>query len=149
MRTFFSYVLAVLLTTAYLLISPPSSLRVDVKAQVNEVETQETDGTLLKREGKSLFIETNDGTKQVTAPENINVTRNGSSVPLEEMEAGDEVEFKTDATGNLLEISSTSSTIMGLSRGTVMALGGILLIGIVGYFLFRGSQKAHIKTASV
>jgi hypothetical protein len=115
-------------------------------AEVQNIPTQEISGTILRIEGQTLSVDSEDGVRTVTVNDNVSINRNGTQATFSELEVNDDVEIVQTQTGELLSVAATSSEV---GTATQLAIP-LLLVGlaVIGAFLFlrRKMNAQHIKT---
>ncbi len=122
---------------------------ISISAQVNNVETSEISGTVIKVEDYYLTIkDNNDEIKQIEVPGNIRVTRDGQDSRREDIKIDDEVTILTTSDNDLIEVQVTSSTVKDISENLIpIILVTLLVLGLL-YWLYRKSNKGQIITAT-
>ena len=76
---------------------------------VQEVQTNRLTGQIVKVEDSSLTVNTTEGVKEVTVPNNINISKNGNAVSKTELKPGDGVIITQSSNGEILSIDSLSA----------------------------------------
>lgn len=117
-------------------------------SQVQDVSKQEFSGEVTKIDGRKLTINTSDGTKEITVPDNLQIKKNGFDSKFEEIKVNDKVSFAQNPNGELLSISATSAEASDFSKRVLpFVIGGLIILGLLFYLLSQRS-KGHVKTTT-
>lgn len=142
------YSILLFLFAFILLESFPVNAQNDISPTVSDtknIQTTQTSGEVLKIEGKTITINTSSGVKKITVPEGIKVTKNSGQATANEINPRDMVTVTTN-NGEVLSIDATSGQLIDTGKMLIpIVIGAILLLGLL-YYLWRKSQRGHIKT---
>ncbi len=142
------YSILLFLFTFILLESFPVHAQNDIpptKTDTKNVQATKIDGEVLKVQGKTITINTNNGVKKITVPEGIKITKNSGQATANEINPRDMVTVTTN-NGEVLSIDATSGQLIDTGKMLIpIVIGAILLLGLL-YYLWRKSQQGHIKT---
>ena len=109
------------------------------------INTNEYSGKVLKVEGDKLTIDTSEGAKEFTVPNNIRVERNSSDVSLDQLKAGDKVTVRADGSDALSVSSTAGSLIDKLIKAAVVAAVALVVLFLIWRMIQR-RNKGFIKT---
>jgi hypothetical protein len=124
------------------------SVLTQTQAQVQNVSTEKISGKILKREGNTLTVQTNDGVKEVTIPDNVSVTRNTSASKIDALQVGEQVNVVSQSDGQVLSVDSSSNILMGLGAGTLATIAiAILALAALAFSTWKKTKEGHIKTS--
>jgi hypothetical protein len=119
------------------------------ESEVQDIATTEISGDVLKIEGRMLYIQTNNGVKQVEVPDNIVIVKNGNEVGFNEIGTNDNVVVTQTQEGTVLSVEVSEGGILNFSdpviKWVVIAAAALILIGLLWWFISR-ANKPHIKT---
>ncbi len=114
---------------------------------VQNVQSQNFSGEVIKIENRTLSVKTSDETKQITVPNSIQIKRNALNATFENIKVNDLVSVSQTTDGEVLSISVTPSTVKNTAKIAVpIAILAIFLILAIIYFL-RKRNSAFIKTS--
>lgn len=113
------------------------------------VDTRQIEGTVLRKEGDRLFVDTGQGVREVRVPSNVSVTRNSVRSGINNIEPDDRVIVTTNMDGQVLSVSATSREVFDWTRlGLPLILLAALAAGVFTYII-RRSRPPRINTEEV
>lgn len=116
--------------------------------EVVSINKTEFSGEITKIDGRRLTVDTSEGVKEVTVPQNVQVKKNSLDSNFDELKVNDKVAVAQSESGEVLALSATSAEIFDFGKMALpIAIGLLLLIGLF-YVLFRSRSDGHIKTTT-
>lgn len=114
---------------------------------VQDVQTTEIKGEVLKHDGQTLTVDTDSGTKQVPLSDTISVKKNTVEVGISEIKPGDSVTITQSQIGEVLSIDATAGEIFDWGKYLVPLLIVAVILAFLVWRLLKNANKPHIKTA--
>lgn len=111
-----------------------------------EVESSRIAGQIIRVEDNTLTVNTRDGVKQINVPENIKITKNGTTAPLSDLETGDGVVITRTDGGEVLSVDTLSGTALDISKWVLPVGLGVLVLAILVFLVWVRMKKDYIKT---
>lgn len=118
--------------------SPPS--------EINDVQIETFSGEVQRRDGSVLTVRTDEGTKQVTVPAGVNISRNTQEATIDEIMPNDRVSITQTSDGQVLAVDATVGEVFDIGKWALPLLGIGLLTAIILWMLLRRANRSHIKT---
>lgn len=110
------------------------------------VTSNTTEGTVLRTTDNTLTIQTDEGIKDYSIPENIKITKNQFDSDLNNINPNDRIIITTGNNGEILAVDAVSSQIANIENMALPILALLLIgIGLLLTFLQK-KQKGIIKT---
>lgn len=101
---------------------------------------------LTKIVGNKLTLLKNDKTQEIDASGDIKITKNAVTAKVSDLKPKDQITITKDANGNLISIEAVAREVFDTSYYVVPTIIGLVLLGLVGYLIYRQMNKGHIKT---
>lgn len=146
MKQYKKWLLSISLALTMLLFVQSLSIAQSQTPELTPVNTRQVEGTLNRIEGSTLFIQSDDNVQQVNVPSGITITRNGSTVGLNELAVNDRV-VVTTADNSVIRVEATSEALIEGASTALMVSLGLIALSIIGFMLWRKSTQSHIKSA--
>lgn len=121
---------------------------VSTSPQVQNLQTSEIKGKVVKTSGNTISVEQDDkNLKDITIPDGAKITRDNKDATVQDIKTDDNVVATVDQNMQVVKIDITSSTVSKLSAFAIPGLIiGIILVGLIIYFINK-SKQGHIVTA--
>jgi hypothetical protein len=114
---------------------------------VQNVDTQTFSGEVIKIDNRNLTVKTDNETKEITVPQNIQIKRNSVDSNFESIKVNDKISFTQSQNGEVLSLSTTTGTVSDIGKYAIpAAIGLVLILGILA-LLMRNRGKGSIKTS--
>lgn len=111
------------------------------------VETSEIRGEVSMKDNNTLYVDTNDGTTQVTVPEGVSVKRNTLEASVNDIQPGDDVTIVQSENG-VLSVEATAGELFDWGKFLVPALIIALAAALAFWYLLKRNREPHIKTTA-
>jgi hypothetical protein len=115
---------------------------------VIRAQSTSVSGEVLRIQGNTLTIETPDGIREVTVPENILLRRNTMEANISDIQPGDDVTINQSANGELLSVNATAGEVVDWSRWLIPITAGAIAVAGLAWWASKRANKPHIKTAT-
>ncbi len=117
-----------------------------VTLAVENIPNNTTSGTVLRREDKTLTVETDNGVKDYNIPDDIKITKNQSESSLNDITQNDRVTITTGNNGNILSVDAVNNKTIDW-KSTYLPYAALILIALgLILALWTRKQKGIIKT---
>lgn len=113
------------------------------------IATREVAGTVLRKDSSVLSIQTNNGVRELSIPDNIKITRNYMSSTISEIQPNDKVKVQVADSGQILSVDVTSGSLVEKTSMLVPLLIGAALAAGAVLLLVKKRDEQHIKTKIV
>ena len=110
------------------------------------VNTTKDTFELTKIVGNKLTLLKNDKTQEIDASGDIKITKNAVTAKVSDLKPKDQITITKDANGDLISIEAVGREVFDTSYYVVPTIIGLVLLGLVGYLIYRQMNKGHIKT---
>jgi len=111
------------------------------------IQVTEVAGKVLRKDSDSITIRNGqDQVQEFTVPRNIQITRNRFGSNIEGLQPNDSVNLTVDTAGQVLSIDATSGQVEDTTKVAIPVIFVLGLLAIVGYLLYKRSNKGEIKT---
>lgn len=126
--------------------APQTPAAENADSEIQNINAAEIEGTVLRIEGQTLAIETDDGVKTVTVADNVSLNRNGTAAAFSDLEVNDDVRVLQTEAGEVLSVTATSAEVETAEQfGIPLLLLGVLVIAAFMFFKKKMGEQ-HIKT---
>lgn len=147
MRTKILLIIVSFVLSSVLFISTPSFAQEEPNSTIKSVETSQISGKVTSINDRSLVIQTNDGVKEISVSENVNVTQAGMSSKISDLSPNDQVTLTVSKNGQVLVIESIPGEIIDWMKLIIPALLIGLILAIWLFSAVRNREKGNIKTS--
>jgi hypothetical protein len=114
--------------------------------QVENIQSQQIAGEVLKKENSTLFVQTENGVKQFKIPTDIVIKKNTMDGSFADIRPNDQVNITYTQQGQVLSVDATANEVFDFAKYAIP--GGILALItlIVLYSAYKKNNAGHIKT---
>lgn len=105
----------------------------------SEADNNITSGTVERVEDGRLVVSVDGEERDVEIPDDVQVTRDGQDINLDDIQSGDTASFERNEQGEITEVRVASQQSMNFWRGFLP----ILLVVLVGFYLLSRRAKRN------
>lgn len=114
----------------------------NIQARVEDVPSQRLSGTVVRIEGRTLYVDTPGGLKRVLVPEDFVIVEEEEEVSFSEIEVDDRVSFTRTEDGELVTMQVETDNFFDNEVLAFLVLTLILLtIGAAGAYFYMKRNK--------
>jgi hypothetical protein len=115
----------------------------NIQARVEDVPSQRLSGTVVRIEGRTLYVDTPAGLKRVLVPEDFVIVEEEEDVSFSEIEVDDRVSFTRTEDGELVTMQVETENFFDNEVLAFLVLTLILLtIGATGAYFYMKRNKS-------